>query len=60
MIRSKKCAAGKIENTKGAAKSVGLIAFCLKYGMYVVYLSQWFVSLLIFKFWRSVLYDRSF
>jgi hypothetical protein len=50
MIRSKKCAAGKIENTKGAAKSVGLIAFCLKYGMYVVHLSQWFVFLLIFKF----------
>ena len=39
----------KIKNT-GSAMSVGLLVVHLKYGLYVVQLSKWFVLVLMFKF----------
>jgi hypothetical protein len=42
-IELKKCAVGKIKNTKGSAMSVGLLVVPLKYGLYVGHLSKWFV-----------------
>jgi hypothetical protein len=42
-IELKKCAVGKIKNTEGSAMSVGLLVVRLKYGLYVVHLSKWFV-----------------
>jgi hypothetical protein len=50
-IELKKCAVGKIKNTEGSAMSVGLLAVLLKYGLYVVHLSRWFVYAIMFKFW---------
>jgi hypothetical protein len=41
---------GKIKNTEGSAMSVGLIAFRLKYGLYVGHLSKWFVFVNSFMF----------
>jgi len=49
-IELKKCAVGKIKNTEGSAMSVGLLVARLKYGLYVVHLSKWFVFVLMFKF----------
>jgi hypothetical protein len=39
----------KIKNT-GSAMSVGLLVVRLKYGLYVVQLSKWFVLVLMFNF----------
>jgi hypothetical protein len=38
----------KIKNT-GSAMSVGLLVVRLKYGLYVVQLSKWFVLVLMFN-----------
>jgi hypothetical protein len=43
----------KIKNT-GSAMSVGLLVVRLKYGLYVVQLSKWFVLMLMFNFYSSV------
>ena len=51
---NKKNCVGKIKNTEGSAMSVGLLVVRLKYGLYVVHLSKWFVNVLKFKFWSSV------
>jgi hypothetical protein len=45
----KKCGWKKIKNT-GSAMSVGLLVVRLKYGLYVVHLSKWFVLVLMFNF----------
>jgi hypothetical protein len=45
-IELKKCAVGKIKNTEGSARSVGLQVVRLLYGLYVFgHLSKWFTFL---------------
>ncbi|KFD40290.1 hypothetical protein AT05_01345 [Schleiferia thermophila str. Yellowstone] len=45
-----KNAGGKKIKDTGSAMSVGLLVVCLKYGLYVVQLSKWFVLVLMFNF----------